>query len=497
MYIPEINQRHASFQPDKEVSFLIYHEFILNESFHVVDEMYDVSKNIFDAVIRHIGSISRKELDDRLFGGAGPELYYTGYNIRNFLEIPKDTLKPQFIVRCDNERRYVPIYFSFDRRAFYNGLGIASSSIRLVWYPDKNEDVPLSTYLIRKADDTPEMAVIYINLMEFFKKRDVEKLVPESECATWIAIISHELQHLLEAFVNKDDNRILHKPDSLYTYFLVDTAVNRNRTADYSKFTDIILRCLSPDEQRARSAQSETLLTHFLADSDYRCQVYELYREHVRRHADSGFFINQEDRIMTIALMSHAMAKYIHGIPNFYRAVTVTVGNDNMYVQDYARAVILTGYYLNVYDMLKGKTPDTDRLLTLKNVNLILTTDDMKWTQTDAYETVRKVIVRNIVRMYYEYEHMIYLRYHRHAMDFLQSLGISLNDNGRPRLDGVNYEYLTKKERQLMESIRRNIEFMLSAKHEIVFLPDGTMISPAHPMPAFMFEKYSSGDPVS
>lgn len=101
--------RNGSRSPYRD-SYEIYRKTILNETFHVVDEMQDVAEDIFNTVEKEIDKLSEiREYESlsELFRTVDKTLYYTGWNIRSFVEVPKEKFlhhkSSPFFVKCNDE----------------------------------------------------------------------------------------------------------------------------------------------------------------------------------------------------------------------------------------------------------------------------------------------------------------------------------------------------------------------------------------------------------
>ena len=80
-----------------------------------------------------------------------------------------------------------------------------------------------------------------------------------------------------------------------------------------------------------------------------------------------------------------------------------------------------------------------------------------------------------MIRIYYNYEHTIYKCVERHASDFIDCIGINV-DLKNNKETSYSQEFISKKERQLLENIQNILNNGPLANHGIHFLKDGRAV---------------------
>lgn len=221
---------------------------------------------------------------------------------------------------------------------------MAAANIRPVWYINKNKDVPLNTYLVRQEPGNRETVVIFINFMSFMKYTD--ETVPSDDRASWVAVISHELQHVLEQYINNSHNPLVVKPNSLESFFRTDVNIDKDASKAYYSYTYVVIECFAPEEQRARSTQTDILLKQFLKDSTYRYQLLVMYSKEFKQQKELGVSSKTPEETMTAVLLSHELLQYVHRLKMYHSAIFEIASPDKEDDEDCNIAVMLTGYYL-------------------------------------------------------------------------------------------------------------------------------------------------------
>ena len=176
IYIPEILSTSTNIRlQNSSESYNIYKELVVNESFHVAEEIYDIAKNIFSQIKSIVNEIDNLVRDYNGIMSMYETKYnkiYTGWNIRSFQDIKNlENANKSFFIKCDDEKKYTPIYFSLNKsNQLKNFMG--SSSIRWIYYPEKNRNIPLKTYIFKQDNSKNEEAIIYINHSYFLRQKD-------------------------------------------------------------------------------------------------------------------------------------------------------------------------------------------------------------------------------------------------------------------------------------------------------------------------------------
>lgn len=230
---------------------------------------------------------------------------------------------------------------------------------------------------------------------------------PSNEESTWIGVISHELQHLLEQFVNKENNNILQKPNSIEAYFRVDNTIIKDINSIYYKNAEFFIHHFALEEQRARSTQIENILKEFINSSDYRYQIYNIYYSHLKKRNVFGLSQDEPIRMMTISLMSHPLIKYVHNILELYNGVSFIASKSNYYDENSAKCILLLGYYFNLFKIFKTNDERIQKFLIPNNINSILNNEGIEWIDSDDYKITRQFVIDNLIRIYYNYDFIL------------------------------------------------------------------------------------------
>lgn len=98
--------------------------------------------------------------------------------------------------------------------------------------------------------------------------------------------------------------------------------------------------------------------------------------------------------------------------------------------------------------VLKYLTPD--------NINRIIN-NWYQMSQSEEYQTIRRIVIDNMKRLYYEYEHMIFLRVRRYTKEILNRIGITIDEHNRMNVQRVDDTTLPLFERLLIQNIQRDV----------------------------------------
>lgn len=98
--------------------------------------------------------------------------------------------------------------------------------------------------------------------------------------------------------------------------------------------------------------------------------------------------------------------------------------------------------------VLKYLTPD--------NINRIIN-NWYQMSQSEEYQTIRRIVIDNMKRLYYEYEHMIFLRVRRYTKEMLNRIGITIDEHNRMNVQRVDDTTLPLFERLLIQNIQRDV----------------------------------------
>ena len=78
-------------------------------------------------------------------------------------------------------------------------------------------------------------------------------------------------------------------------------------------------------------------------------------------------------------------------------------------------------------------------------------------SQSEEYQTIRRIVIDNMKRLYYEYEHMIFLRVRRYTKEMLNRIGITIDEHNRMNVQRVDDTTLPLFERLLIQNIQRDV----------------------------------------
>ena len=133
------------------------------------------------------------------------------------------------------------------------------------------------------------------------------------------------------------------------------------------------------------------------------------------------------------------------------------------------------GLLFNLFKIFKTNDERIQKFLIPNNINSILNNEGIEWIDSDDYKITRQFVIDNLIRIYYNYEHAIYKRVDRHASDFINRIGINV-DLKNNKETSYSQEFISKKERQLLENIQNILNNEPLANHGIHLLKNGHMV---------------------
>ena len=276
-----------------------------------------------------------------------------------------------------------------------------------------------------KDNDDIDICVNLYDYIREFEKPAVKTTNLEAELATIMSVIAHELQHVLQMYVDPRRNVASSKKNKIYEDIVKENHFGLSDN-DYV-FVMSVGYLLSPMEQDANlQGVSKYIENNFLKEW-FKNEWYRLIDAEQAMYIKLKIPITSIIRILIVSLMNLNKIRILTHIKEYFKIaddfVKDNIRESDGIIKDEHRSnirMMVIGYYMfrcGMLDLMGEREGDVNKMLSEEEVRK--TIDDESYiTSKPYYRKLRDIVYTSVHNNYLEYEKKIYYECERQLDKF-------------------------------------------------------------------------------